>query len=142
MTFRTRENTAELVPIGETDSLTPYEFYATFKRTTYGDPERRLMAAVLEDAVTCLTFNQPRCSRRQQKDFTAARAWVNEPDGCDWVFSFVNICETLGLDPGYLRKGLNDWSALRHQTILESRRERSRGGPGLRHKQVRFRPIY
>lgn len=142
MTFRPGESTAELVPLGETDSLTPFEFYATFKRTTYGDAERRLMAAILEDAVACLTFNRPRYSRRQQKEFAAAHAWVNEQEDIDWVFSFINICETLGMDPGYLRKGLNEWSALSHNAILESQRGCSRKASGLRHKQVRFRAIY
>ena len=29
--------------------------------------------------------------------------------GSDWVFSFENICETLGLDVGYVRQGLLRW---------------------------------
>ena len=31
-----------------------------------------------------------------------------EADG-DWVFSFENICEALGFNPAYVRKGLLRW---------------------------------
>ncbi|MBM4262394.1 MAG: hypothetical protein FJ145_13315 [Deltaproteobacteria bacterium] len=142
MTFRTSENTAEAFTIAENDSLAPYEFYATFKRSHYAEPEKRLMAALLEDAVTCLTFNQPRYSRRQQKEFAAAHAWVNAQEDGDWVFSFVNVCETLGMDPSYLRGGLNEWAKLQHQKIFDTRRTRSKPDPGLRHKQIRLRAVY
>lgn len=142
MIIQTSASMAEMAPLSETDSLTPYEFYATFKRTTYADPERRLMAAVLEDAVTCLTFNQPRYSRRQQKEFAAARAWINEEKETDWAFSFVSICEALGFDPSYLRKGLNAWSELRHKEIMEARRAQPKRNSGLRHKQIRLRAVF
>lgn len=143
MTVQTSGNAAETISLGETDSLTPYEFYATFKRSTFADPERRLMAAVLEDAVTCLTFNQPRYSRRQQKEFAAALAWVNEKEDTDWVFSFVNICEALNMDPGYLRRGLNAWSAVRHRPkeVIDARSGQRNRAPGLRHKRVRLRTV-
>ena len=35
---------------------------------------------------------------------------VREAEG-DWVFSFENICETLGFNPAYLRQGLLRWVA-------------------------------
>src|SRR5262247_1785232 len=35
----------------------------------------------------------------------------------DWLFSFANVCETLGFNPDYLRQGLAIWKAER----LESR---------------------
>ena len=31
----------------------------------------------------------------------------------DWPFSFVNVCETLGIDPAALRSALLDWKAKR-----------------------------
>lgn len=142
MNLRSSENTAELIPFGDTDALAPYEFYATFKRSYYVDPEKRLMAALLEDAVTCLTFNQPRYSRRQQKDFAEAHAWVNDTADSEWIFSFVNVCEALGMDPNYLRRGLNEWASQRHKEMLQTGRKRSKPDPGLRHKQIRLRAVY
>jgi hypothetical protein len=31
------------------------------------------------------------------------------PEGSNWIFSFDNICELLGLDPEYIRRGLQEW---------------------------------
>jgi hypothetical protein len=90
----------------EPDTLAPEQFYATV------DPERRLMAALLEDAVSCLAKDPGRCSRRQRKCFHEAQAWIQTRDGEDWIFSFTNVCETLGFSPEYLRSGLNRWSTL------------------------------
>ena len=30
-------------------------------------------------------------------------------DDRDWLFSFTNICEVLGFDPQYVRRGLMRW---------------------------------
>jgi hypothetical protein len=38
----------------QVDTLVPLEFLDRVKRTTYQDPERALMVAVLRDAITCL----------------------------------------------------------------------------------------
>ncbi len=64
------------------------------------------MAAVLEDGVATLTTDQRRCSRRQQREFADALAWLRNKEGTDWVFSFESICEALAIDAGYLREGL------------------------------------
>ena len=70
-----------------------------------GQAEKRLMFAVLLDAVECLKkFARLRQSRtdRLSKD---AEDWIFEDDR-DWPFSFINICEAVGLNPQYLRDGL------------------------------------
>jgi hypothetical protein len=105
----------------EPDELASDQFYQTTRRTYYSSPELRLMAAVLEDAVATLTTDQRRCSRRQQREFNETLKWLNAAEGCDWVFSFVSVCEALTLDPDYLRRGLERKIA----EIGNSRRERS-----------------
>ena len=57
---------------------------------------RELMLAVLEDAIAC--FESTNASLVQE-----AEEWINSND--DGIFSFNNVCETLGLDPDRLRKG-------------------------------------
>ncbi len=104
-------STQDAVRLFEPDTLAPAQFYATLKRSQFADPERRLMAALLEDAVCCLARDPRRCSRRQRKFFDEAREWINAPASEDWIFSFVNVCETLGFDPDYLRCGLARWCA-------------------------------
>mgnify|MGYP003694632401 CR=1 FL=1 len=56
------------------------------------------MAALLEDAVSCLARDPLRCSHRQRKSLEEAQQWVSAADSEDWIFSFSNVCETLGLD--------------------------------------------
>ncbi|HEY7219580.1 MAG TPA: hypothetical protein VH985_14440, partial [Candidatus Binatia bacterium] len=93
------------------DTLAPEQFYATLRRTHFIDPERRLMAALLEDAVACLARDPGRCSHRQRRYFEEAQAWIQIKEGEDWIFSFTNVCETLGFNADYLRSGLTRWSA-------------------------------
>ena len=37
-------------------------------------------------------------------------------DHSDWLFSFENICETLQLNPGYIRRGLLVWKQAKRQS--------------------------
>ena len=62
-------------------------------------PERRLMLALLQDAIRTV-LKGPYACRRHVAD---AAAWFAADDP-EWPFSFVNVCETLGLDPSALRR--------------------------------------
>jgi hypothetical protein len=90
----------------EPDAILPAQYYAMFKCSQYKEPERRLMVAVLEDAVSCLTMNPRECNLRQRKQYEEAKQWVSAEEESEWIFSFRNICEVLGMDPSYLRRGL------------------------------------
>jgi len=90
----------------EPDTLLPNQFYAMFKNSQYREPERRLMVAILEDAVSCLSADQRRCNLKQRKQYEEAKAWVSADEESEWIFSFKNICEVLGMNPSYLRRGL------------------------------------
>lgn len=71
-------------------------------------PEHRLMLAVLEDAVSCLQRFAHLSGRHQQRVFEGARKWfLSNDDG--WPFSFVNVCNALGIETSYLRRGLAPW---------------------------------
>jgi hypothetical protein len=67
--------------------------------------EKRLMLAVLEEAVGTFQRNVHAKSRRGQRLFREAEEWIASPD-TSWMFAFESICHTLGLDPHYLRGGL------------------------------------
>ena len=90
----------------EPATLLPTQFYAMFKNSQYREPERRLMVAILEDAVSCLSTDLRRSNLRQRKHYEEAKAWVTTDEESEWIFSFKNICEVLGMDPSYLRRGL------------------------------------
>jgi hypothetical protein len=126
MTFDHREGAFDTGGLFEADWVAPEQFYATLRRYHHDDPERRLMAAVLEDAVACLFVDPSACSRRQEREFMDAKAWVDGSEGGDWVFSFVNVCEGVGIDPSYLRKGLDRWSMQCRARAIQARRARRR----------------
>jgi hypothetical protein len=85
--------------------------------------EKRLLLAILEDAVQCFQaylFSQRLQERRL---FQEAEAWINSTDS-EWFFSFANVCELLGFHPTYLRDALNQWKA--EQLLLYSQRGQER----------------
>jgi len=81
---------------------------------------RALMLALLEDAIACFQGRFFKPSRTNDKLFQEAEEWIHSND--DDVFSFNNICETLGLHPGQLRKGLERWKAKQVGVPIEERK--------------------
>jgi hypothetical protein len=96
------------------------EDFARLHRSRPLSPERELMAAVLEGA---LADYQRCCSARDKKgmkQFADAKAWILESDS-EWIFSFINCCEVLGVEPGYLRRGLLRWKQGKRARPLSAR---------------------
>jgi len=81
---------------------------------------RALMLALLEDAIACFQGRFFKPSRTNDKLFQEAEEWISSKD--EGVFCFNTICETLGLDPGRLRKGLEQWKAKQIRAPLEARK--------------------
>ena len=104
------------------DAGSAEDYYESLWRREYQEPEKALLLAILEDAVGCY---QKYCSahdRTGTQRFHDAEHWIMEEKG-DWLFSFVNVCELLGLDPRYLRQGLQQWK----QNALQKEKTSSRG---------------
>lgn len=74
------------------------------------DGEKRLMLAVLESATEDFQKYVLANRKRGKELFQAAEDWILETDDSSF-FSFVNICEHLQLNPGYLRQGFMRWKA-------------------------------
>jgi hypothetical protein len=68
-------------------------------------PERRLMMAVLVDALCDCLANAGALRGMRLSRFRQASDWFRSDDR-DWPFSFVNICEACDLDPGLIRRRL------------------------------------
>ena len=66
------------------------------------------MLAILEDAVVSFQKFLFAQHGKRKTLFRDAEEWLFQ-DNCQWVFSFDNICDALGLNAGYLRKGLAEW---------------------------------
>jgi hypothetical protein len=92
------------------DTLLPEQFLDTFRRKLYLEPEKKLMLAILEDAVACYQKYIFARDGKGKALFRETEQWVEDKGG-DAIFSFNSVCEVLSLDPNYLRLGLRRWKA-------------------------------
>ena len=99
---------SRLTVLFEPDQLAAHEYRKTFLRRTLLEPEKRLMLAVLEDAIFCYQRYLHAKGTKEKKLHLNAATWIFDPSD-NWTFSFENICATCGFDPDYLRMGLLNW---------------------------------
>ena len=110
-----RAHVGDLAKIGwlfEPDALASAQYFDNLQRNTLMEPEKRLMMAILEDAIHCFQDNVLADTGKAKKLFQDAEQWILK-EGADWIFSFGNLCELLELDPQYLRAGLTLWKQKR-----------------------------
>jgi hypothetical protein len=87
------------------DSTLSGEYFDTLRRSEYLEPEKTLLLTMLEDAIHDYRKYKSARDPVGKERFQEAEAWIMETQS-DWIFSFENICELLGLDPDYLRRGV------------------------------------
>jgi len=90
------------------DTLLPSQYFDRLRSRSEYDGERRLMLAILEDAIDVYRKQAGARDRKRQQLFLDAETWIEDTDAT-WIFSFENICVALGLEPDYLRGGLRAW---------------------------------
>src|SRR5574341_1330374 len=94
-----------LARILEPDTFLPSQFYGKGGLSRQLEGEKRLMIAILKDAVECLEKYRGSRSGAGRGLYENALEWVRDK-GTGWLFSFTNICDLLGFDPDYLRSVL------------------------------------
>lgn len=130
----------------EPEVVLPSQFHGRGGLDASLQPEKRLMLAVLEDAVG--TFQKYVCTRDRasQRLLAEVEDWFGSDD-VDWPYSFVNICHSLGLEVAFLRQGLRRWKQDQLDTRVDgvkvvrfpfrrvngSRHAITGRAPGLRH---------
>lgn len=97
----------------EPESILPSQFSPATAET----PEKRLLLAVLEEAVGTYQRNVTATDRHGRALFTDVAAWFASEDSI-WLCSFVAICDAIGLNATYVRSGLGLW--------MDAHRTRSR----------------
>jgi hypothetical protein len=97
-----------LASLFQPDTLISEQYLDTFRRRSHLEPEKRLLLAVLEDAVACFQKYVSARDPRGKAMFHEAEEWILE-SGSDWLGSFENVCEVLGMNPHYVRQGLIGW---------------------------------
>jgi hypothetical protein len=85
----------------EPDAILPVQFYSAGGMR----PEKRLMLAILEDALDIYRKYARTPGRRHESLVAETRQWLFADD-TRWPFSFVNLCSALGIDVGSLRAQL------------------------------------
>ncbi len=85
-------------------------------------PERRLLIAILSDAVDCYRKNLNGRTARARRLCREAEHWMLDDDR-NWVFSFRNICDALGVDAEAMRAQARGWKALHIPDAPEPRDE-------------------
>jgi hypothetical protein len=93
----------------EPDVMLPAQFFRTLHGREAHGGERRLILAVLEDAINCFQKNLFATDNRGRRLFRDAENWVMSVDR-DLPFAFENVCEFLSLDVEYIRQGLCRWA--------------------------------
>jgi hypothetical protein len=89
------------------DAVLPEQFYGD-TRSKALEPERRLMLALLTDAVRCYQSGVDTPSGTRTQVFAEAENWIFHAP-LKTPFSFEDVCNALEIDPAYLRKGLRRW---------------------------------
>ena len=64
--------------------------------------------AILEDALRCFQNNCDAKIGSRKRLFQEAEQWLCG-EGGEGPFSFEMVCETLGIEPSFLRNGLREW---------------------------------
>jgi hypothetical protein len=106
-----------LARIIEPDTFLPSQYYGGRGLSRQLDGEKKLMLAILKDAVECLDKYRDTKSSIGRGLYENTLEWVEDRSAV-WPFSFNNICELLGFDPDYMREFL-------------LRRERGQGGKAI-----------
>jgi hypothetical protein len=119
----------KIASLFQPDTLLSDQYFENLRRKTFFEPEKRLMLAVLEDAIRYYQDNWFSRNSKRKRIFDETEEWIVTPDS-DWVFSFVHVCETLGLSPAYLRRGLLRWKQRKqnqHHQIAVAQRTKLAG---------------
>ena len=92
----------------EPEVVLPSQFYGKGGLDASLQPEKRLMLAVMEDAVGTFQKYVWARDRAGQRLLAEVEDWFNSDD-VDWPYSFVNIAHSLDLDVDFMRNGLRRW---------------------------------
>ena len=104
----------KIASLFQPDTLLSAQYFDTLRRQTLLEPEKRLMLAILDDAINCYQDNLFSQRAKNRRLFDEAEEWIVTAGG-EWIFSFDPVCESLGFNPEYVRRGLLQWKEKNRQ---------------------------
>jgi hypothetical protein len=96
---------AETVPIRLSEARMDPAYVEQLHRRHYDEGAKKLMLAVLQEALNNFVQFLDTKDSEGQAQFKEVESWF-WADDTDWLLSFRNIAEHLGLNPNYFRSGL------------------------------------
>ena len=96
----------------EAEPILPSQFYEGRRRNEALEPEKRLMLAILTDAVHCYQVGCDAQRASRIRAFREAEEWLFSAKGYG-PLSCENVCYALDITPDYLRKVLRKWRVQR-----------------------------
>ena len=119
-----------LTTLLQTEAILPSQFWDSAPVDQRGGPERRLLLAILEDALVTLLQHRTREDLASRRLITETERWIAS-DRRTSIFDFAGLCDVLSLDPDYIRLLIKRLP----QLFAIPQRRRSHSGRG--HHKVR-----
>lgn len=92
------------------DALLLTDYQELLARRDQLQPEEKLMAVILEDALWCFRENALGGTEKQRAHLREVEDWI-AAKGNDWLYSFESICLHLDINCECLRGKLMAWKA-------------------------------
>ena len=107
----------------EPETILPSQYFDRFQIDASLQPEKRLMIAILKDALLVVRRYQAAEGPWAQRQLREAEEWFASHD-TSWPFAFERICEELALDPDHVRAGVRRLLHGRQLVRLQAARRR------------------
>jgi hypothetical protein len=107
------------------DTLIAQQYADTFRRSEHLEPEKALLTAILDDAVHEYRKYLRKRDANGKKRFREAEDWIMHGSN-DWILSFDNVCDFLGLNAENVRLRLGETKDKR----AKEKPEKGNGLPG------------
>ena len=118
------------------DNLLPSQFWGAHGTSSI-QPEKRLLAAVLEEAISILLSGSRVRSSEQLQEARDAAAWFASDDRSG-AFSFASICDVFALDTTSVREAVGRMKD-GESTFVRPRSSAGRGRHRIRERRRRSR---
>jgi len=88
--------------------MTPAQYYTGRRGGCENEPLKRLMIALLADALTCYQFAET-AEAEVRRQLSREAGWWLFDEKSQGPFSFESVCEVLAINPAQIRRQLRRW---------------------------------